>query len=227
MVIEAARDENQPNEIWTAERLRRRAAIIRDLHEKLAATSPRGRSMIAANSGHFVQLYEPKVVVEAVQWVLAQSRLSRSGAAALRRDYVAAVNSGSPARLRGFHDRNAQRSEDAPERARFDARFHADTGGVVVRTTELLTAQSAAAVVESNLTGQRFRIQLSLDDSGRTGSPGSCSSGGEHPGHDGRRARCLRGETRVHGRVFGRRPDRARTRSVLSKGMGLGLDHPA
>lgn len=80
VVIEAGRDESEANAIWTEERLRQRAAILREMNEKLAATSPKGKFVVAKNAGHFIQEDAPYVVTDAIQWVLERSASSKTPA---------------------------------------------------------------------------------------------------------------------------------------------------
>lgn len=49
---------------------------LEDHQRDLATLSPRGRQIVAGNSGHFVQLDEPEVVIDAIREVVAESRRS-------------------------------------------------------------------------------------------------------------------------------------------------------
>jgi hypothetical protein len=48
------------------------------MQEELAHLSTRGTQMIARNSGHYIQLDRPEVVIEAVRKVVDQARQAQS-----------------------------------------------------------------------------------------------------------------------------------------------------
>jgi len=64
---------------WTDEQVARRELVWRELQNDLARRSPRGRVVIAAKSGHYIQNDQPELVVNAVSEVVRSARRRQSG----------------------------------------------------------------------------------------------------------------------------------------------------
>jgi pimeloyl-ACP methyl ester carboxylesterase len=59
---------------WSDEQVARRELVWRELQNDLARRSPRGRVVIAARSGHYIQSDQPELVVSAVREVVHSVR---------------------------------------------------------------------------------------------------------------------------------------------------------
>jgi hypothetical protein len=64
---------------WSDEQLARRELVWRELQNDFARRSPRGRVVIAAGSGHYIQNDQPELVVSAVREVVHSVRRRKRG----------------------------------------------------------------------------------------------------------------------------------------------------
>jgi pimeloyl-ACP methyl ester carboxylesterase len=64
---------------WSEEQVARRESVWRELQDDFARRSPKGRVVIAAKSGHYIQNDQPDLVVGVVKEVVRSVRRSRKG----------------------------------------------------------------------------------------------------------------------------------------------------
>ena len=62
-----------------SERARRMAEIWLDLQQDLASRTPQGQFVVTANSGHYIHLDQPNIVIDAIRKVVETSRANRCG----------------------------------------------------------------------------------------------------------------------------------------------------
>ena len=58
----------------TAELLQQMQVVWQELQEEHAALSSNSHHIIPQNSGHFIQIDRPRLVIEALKWVVDQAR---------------------------------------------------------------------------------------------------------------------------------------------------------
>ena len=64
---------------WSDEQVARRELAWREMQNDFARRSPRGRLVVAAKSGHYIQNDQPELVVSAVREVVHSVRRRQSG----------------------------------------------------------------------------------------------------------------------------------------------------
>ncbi len=86
-IVVLTKEPSPPAGTETPELRAAKNAVWLRLHEEIAAMSSRGRRLTVENSGHYIQLDRPDVVVSAIREVVYSSRCvrSRSSRAALSR----------------------------------------------------------------------------------------------------------------------------------------------